>query len=237
VNGKRTWPDRVARWWVSAYTRGLRPEVQGRRREEIASDIWEHQEHARDLGEQPAVTSRAVLTRIVAGVPADLFWRIEMKKQERWRNIADRELAAQYQHDVIGPLAFVLQALRPRVQRWSEGRPAESNENEELPPALGAAAQVFEVPSLPPFLCEWLGNEGHLFLEAFPFHGSEADAKAYDDALRSASIRLKTQCPRPRNGNRLGRRSRSRLEARLRGVGLDVRGPDGGEQVADCLKP
>jgi hypothetical protein len=229
VNGKRTWPDRVAQWWVSAYTRGLTPEARSRRREEIASDVWEHQQHAWDLGEQPGTTSRAVLTRIVAGAPADLCWRSDMKNQERWRKIADRELAAQYQHDLIGPLAFVLQALRPRVQRWSEGRPAENDDNEELPPALGAAAQVFEVPSLPPFLCEWLGNEGHLFLEAFPFHGSEGDAKAYDDALRSASIRLRTQCPRPRKGHRFGPRSRSLLEARLRGVGLDVRGPDGGE--------
>ncbi len=224
--GERTWSGRLAHWWVSVYTSGLVPEVRDRRRDEIASDVWEQQEEARAFGEAPTVTARAVLTRVITGVPADLRWRIEMRYEERWERRANRALAAQHQHDRIEPLAIVLQSLRPRVRGYSEDQPTQCDDPRR---SLDAVADLFEVPALPPILREWLGNEGHVFLEGFPFAGSEADVNAYDDALQSASIRLDASCPRRRRGHHFSRRTRALLEARLRGVGLDVRGPDGGE--------
>ncbi len=226
MNERRTWAERVARWWVSAYTKGLAPEARDRRREEIASDLWEQQEEARTRGEPASITARAVLARITAGLPADLSWRKDMKDLERWGRTFDRELAGQQQHEVLEPLAFVLQSLRPRVEGWSASRSRGVGE----PEASGDAAEIiFGASSLPPVLAEWLGDDGKAFLEGFPLGGSEADVNAYDDALRSASVRLNAAYPR-RSEHRFSQRSRSLLEARLRDVGLDVRGPDGGER-------
>lgn len=225
VNGGRCWPDRLARWWVRAYTRGVVPEARDRRRKEIASDLWEQQEEARANGEPPSITARRLLARILVGVPGDLSWRMEMRELEWWGRRIDRELAGQQQHDVIAPLAFVLQALRPRVEGWSESRSGAGGTEG----ARDAAEITFGVPSLPPEFGEWLAHDGKAFVEGFPLAGSEADASAYDDALRSASVRLNTTCPRRSwRGHRFSRRSRSLAEARLRDVGLDVRGPDGG---------
>lgn len=223
---RHTWVERVARWWVSAYTKGLTPDVSDRRREEIASDLWEQQEQARTSGEPASITAREVLARIIVGIPADLSWRKDMRDLERWGRTFDRELAGQQQHEVLHPLAFVLRSLRPRVEGWSASRTGGVGE----PEASGDAAEIiFGASSLPPVLAEWLGDDGRAFLEEFPLGGSEADVNAYDDALRSASVRLNATCPRQRE-HRFSRRSRSLLEARLRDVGLDVRGPDGGER-------
>lgn len=56
--------------WVAAYTRGLPPDVRDRRREEIASDLYEHAVADRGPGH-----STRVLRRLLTGVPADLAWR------------------------------------------------------------------------------------------------------------------------------------------------------------------
>lgn len=222
MNGGQSWPHRLARWWVFAYTSGLPPDARDRRRDEIASDLWEHQQEAGAKGEPP---SSGVVARVVAGIPADLSWRIDMKKLQRSQASLDRELAGQRHGDVIEPLAFVLRALRPRVEGSFGSRCRAIRQQER---SHGAAELIFDVPALPPVLAEWLRDDGHAFLEGFPLEGSEADVSAYDDALRSASVRLNTASPRRGwRGHRFSRRSRSLLEARLRGVGLDVRGPDG----------
>lgn len=65
------------RAWTALYTRGLPSEVRGERREEIDCDLWEHQRLA-DLQREPATsTAAAILLRLIMGVPADIFWRLE----------------------------------------------------------------------------------------------------------------------------------------------------------------
>lgn len=225
MNPQPSWPDRLARWWVFAYTSGLPAEARDRRREEITSDLWEHQQAALANGHPRSTTARTVLTRVVAGVPADLSWRMEMSQLERWQHSMDHELAGQHQHDAIAPLAFILRALRPRAEGWSALR---CGAIREPPSTHGAAEIIFDVPSVPPVLAQWLQDDGHAFIEGFPLEGSEADVNAYDDALRSASVRLNTAWPRGgRRRHRFSRRSRAVLEARLRGAGLDVRGSEG----------
>ena len=61
--------------WVAAYTRRLDPEAAGRRRAELASDLWEQRAHARQVGAADPLVALSILRRAVAGVPADLLWR------------------------------------------------------------------------------------------------------------------------------------------------------------------
>jgi hypothetical protein len=66
-----TWADRCATRWTAWYTRGLAPPVAERRREEIASDLFEH---AAAVGHGRAQQCN-VLGRVLWGIPADLSWR------------------------------------------------------------------------------------------------------------------------------------------------------------------
>lgn len=59
--------------WVDVYTRGLDPLIAGDRREELASDLWEHAAHDQDAG-------GAMLSRAIRGMPADLAWRYEKQR-------------------------------------------------------------------------------------------------------------------------------------------------------------
>lgn len=62
--------------WCDVYTRGLSPAVAGDRRDELASDLWEHAAH------EPRAAG-AMLSRAVRGVPADLAWRHEQRRAAR----------------------------------------------------------------------------------------------------------------------------------------------------------
>lgn len=66
--------NRVARW-CAWYTRGLDQEVRDDRRDEIASDLYEHGVYADQIGMRPKGVSRQILSRTVRGSLADLAWR------------------------------------------------------------------------------------------------------------------------------------------------------------------
>jgi hypothetical protein len=67
--------DATARAWTAVYTRGLPDDVAARRRDEIASDLFEH---ADELG--PSTGQQlAVVGRVLWGIPADLSWRREAR--------------------------------------------------------------------------------------------------------------------------------------------------------------
>lgn len=61
--------------WCDVYTRGLNPAIAGDRRDELASDLWEH------AAAEPKA-SAAILSRAIRGVPADLAWRYEQRRAE-----------------------------------------------------------------------------------------------------------------------------------------------------------
>ena len=71
--------------WTNVYTAGLDKESRDERRAEIESDLWEHFEAARADGENLASTGVQVLLRMVAGVPADVRWRIHAGATSRRR--------------------------------------------------------------------------------------------------------------------------------------------------------
>ena len=65
------WGDRLARNWVRVYTRGLPADTAERRREELASDLFEHA----SLAGPSSGHQTEVLGRVLWGIPADLSWR------------------------------------------------------------------------------------------------------------------------------------------------------------------
>ncbi len=78
--------DRAATAWTTFYTRGLPDETAERRREEIASDLFEH---AHEAGPTPAQQAE-VLGRVLWGIPADLSWR-RAARAPRERRLATGE--------------------------------------------------------------------------------------------------------------------------------------------------
>ncbi|MGH9277780.1 MAG: hypothetical protein ACRD12_06685 [Acidimicrobiales bacterium] len=64
-----------ARWWARCYTRGLPPDLALARRDEIASDVYEHQAGSAGRG-----TGAAVVGRTLRGVADDLLWRRAEKR-------------------------------------------------------------------------------------------------------------------------------------------------------------
>ena len=58
--------------WIWLYTAGMRGEDAQGRRDELASDAWEHLKYARTRRENAFVQ---VLGRFVRGMPDDMSWR------------------------------------------------------------------------------------------------------------------------------------------------------------------
>jgi len=77
VNGVLDLAIGITRAWSGTYTRGLPHDTRAERREEIDSDLWDHQRLA-DLEREPVTgTAVQILVRVILGIPADLLWRIE----------------------------------------------------------------------------------------------------------------------------------------------------------------
>ena len=71
---------RVTRW-CSWYTRHVDPRAADSRRDELASDLYEHAIWADEVGATPESVARAILSRAVRGAPADLTWRHAQRKK------------------------------------------------------------------------------------------------------------------------------------------------------------
>jgi hypothetical protein len=69
----------LVRGWVYFYTSGLPTAVRDARRQEIDSDLWEHERHGTLSGRSLAETAVEVLARLLIGIPADLVWRWEQR--------------------------------------------------------------------------------------------------------------------------------------------------------------
>ena len=76
----RTWQlaagGGFGRGWTRLYTTGLPAQVGGRRRTEIASDLWEQATYAGDSGDGPGRTAALIFGRTVLGMPADVSWHV-----------------------------------------------------------------------------------------------------------------------------------------------------------------
>lgn len=66
----------LVRGWVDLYTRGLPAELRDGRRDEIAADLWSQFEEAAVIGRSERATATEILVRLLAGIPADVSWRM-----------------------------------------------------------------------------------------------------------------------------------------------------------------
>jgi hypothetical protein len=80
----------LAARWVGFYTRGLPARVVRARRDELASDLFEHRAHDQREGVPSSATGAAILRRVVLGVAADLGWRSRQLAARRSRGLAAR---------------------------------------------------------------------------------------------------------------------------------------------------
>ena len=70
------WAVRRVRRWVELYTGGLPADVRERRREEIDGDLWSQLEEAQLTGRSDRSTNGEIFVRLLAGLPADVSWRL-----------------------------------------------------------------------------------------------------------------------------------------------------------------
>jgi hypothetical protein len=71
---------RVSRW-CSWYTREVDAQAADIRRDELASDLYEHAVWADQSGATPEAVARAIFSRAVRGAPADLTWRYAQRRK------------------------------------------------------------------------------------------------------------------------------------------------------------
>ena len=80
----------LTRLWVRLYTKGLPSDVRDARRAEIESDLWEQGEDGESNGYKPQDTGLQVFFRLLAGIPADLTWRLEHRLTGRGESVLER---------------------------------------------------------------------------------------------------------------------------------------------------
>lgn len=73
----------LTRGWVSLYTRGLPPDLRTSRREELESDLWEHEHSSTTEGRRSGQVALEIVERLFAGAAADLSWRLEHRDSRR----------------------------------------------------------------------------------------------------------------------------------------------------------
>jgi hypothetical protein len=83
----------LTRSWIRCYTLGLPREMRAARREEIESDLWEHERDTPDGVWSRLAFALAVLSRLARGVPADVFWRFQMEGPKVEINIPFERIA------------------------------------------------------------------------------------------------------------------------------------------------
>jgi lipopolysaccharide/colanic/teichoic acid biosynthesis glycosyltransferase len=98
------WAESV---WVRLYTHGLPAEVRDRRRQEIASDIFEQRRYDADEGHLPDAVAVRLLARWVCGIPSDLSWRHSQRRHQRALTLTVPSL----EYLLSRPLSLVLAAV------------------------------------------------------------------------------------------------------------------------------
>ena len=68
---------RAVLWWCDRYTSAAHDDVRRERRAELIADLHDHVDAARAAGVSEPAIARAVVGRMLRGVPADVLWRIE----------------------------------------------------------------------------------------------------------------------------------------------------------------
>lgn len=73
----------VVRAWVFVYTAGAAAPIREARRQEIASDLWEHARAGAEEGLGARAVAGQMLARCFLGIGADLSWRVQVTLGQR----------------------------------------------------------------------------------------------------------------------------------------------------------
>ncbi|MDJ0323044.1 hypothetical protein QMG61_04605 [Cryobacterium sp. PH31-AA6] len=104
--------DRVSRW-CSWYTREVDVHAAEGRRDELASDLYEHAIWAEKSGASPRRVARSILSRALRGAPADLSWRHAQRRQ-----IALADPTGFHLRRVEGALSALVLVVASAVLGW-----------------------------------------------------------------------------------------------------------------------
>ena len=103
------WAGRFTRSWTRVYTTGLPRQVARERRDEIASDLWEHAIDAETVGSSAQATATQIVGRSVLGMPADIAWHVGELKGDTMETTSQRLTMATW--GLIGLLSIVMGIL------------------------------------------------------------------------------------------------------------------------------
>lgn len=76
------------RYWTRFYTLGLPMDVRRDRREEIASDDWEHLHGSSSADDRRTTSDLDLVARKILGIPADISWRFDQGGGIGWSLLA-----------------------------------------------------------------------------------------------------------------------------------------------------
>ena len=76
------WAGRFTRGWTRVYTVGLPARCARERRDEVASDLWEHATDGARSGSNAGAIAAEIFGRAVLGMPADLSWHLDELRGE-----------------------------------------------------------------------------------------------------------------------------------------------------------
>jgi len=83
VTSPETLAGAVVRAWTFVYTIGADASIRVARRDEIASDLWEHARGGAKEGVGPRAIAGQMLARCFLGIGADVSWRVQVALGQR----------------------------------------------------------------------------------------------------------------------------------------------------------
>ncbi len=113
------WAGRLTRGWVRVYTAGLPRQVARERRDEIASDLWEHAVDAGAAGAGARATAAQIFGRAVLGMPADIAWHVGELKGPQMETSGSRTLVFAAVVAVLSIVMGILMLVGLSQGNWS----------------------------------------------------------------------------------------------------------------------
>ena len=113
------WAGRFTRGWVRVYTTGLPRQAARERRDEIASDLWEHASDAGAGGAGARATAAQIFGRAVVGMPADVAWHVGELKGPQMETAENRTLIFAAVVAVLSIVMGILMLIGLSQGSWS----------------------------------------------------------------------------------------------------------------------
>lgn len=104
--------------WVFWYTRHIPWTAAEERRDELMSDLWEHEAEAARTGDGHVAHQLAIIRRMLAGMPADLAWRRGARSSQQAQVVALATAGRSSQPEVTRSKRWVCRMIGHRERRF-----------------------------------------------------------------------------------------------------------------------